>query len=1081
MTAYNLAELGLTLFEESGDALFLFDPESEQLLEVNPMAQRLTGSPRLELLRHPVGYLFRSETPGGLQRLRQAYRKTGVFHSQEGFLLRHQKDGVWTPVNLTVTRLHAEERTLGLITTRDISERREAQLLLQKKEAELRQVLASVSDFLWSAEVDTAGRTRSQYYSPVVEKITGRPPEFYLEGPERWLSTVHPDDRDGLHAARCRLASTEDAGSEQEYRVVRPDGTVRWVRDSVRAHRSGDGKALHLDGVVADITDRKRSEALLAAEKRVLESISSRRELPDVLDLLCRLLEEQSGEMLCSVLLLDRDGKRLRHGAAPSLPPAYTQAVDGLVIGPAVGSCGTAAYRRQPVIVAVIAADPLWAEGRHLALPHGLRACWSLPILSTAGIVLGTFALYYREPRSPGTWDWHLLERATHLAGLAIERTRAEEALRESEERFRRLLEYATDVITIIDAAGIIRYESSAVERVLGYANQERVGRQSFDYLHPDDLAQAQQTMPILLATPGGVFTGTFRVRHADGSWRTLEWVAQHLLDDPLVQGIVCNSRDVTERQRVQERLRTSEAKYRTLIENLEQSIFLKDADLRFVAANGPFCRGLGRSEAEIIGQTDYDFYPRDLADKYRADDLLVLGEGRRLELEEQNLADGRLRTVRVVKTPVRDEQGGMVGVIGIFWDVTEQRELEAQLRQAQKMEAVGQLAGGVAHDFNNLLTVILGNVSLIVAHLPPGDPNREWASHAERAAVRAATLTTQMLGFARQMALRPQPLNLNSTIEEVVALLRSGLDPRIQLEVRQAADLWTVHADPGSMHQVLMNLCLNARDALPDGGRLVVETANVHVDEDYARWHLAARPGEFLRLRVSDTGQGIPPEILPRIYDPFFTTKGPGKGTGLGLAMVFGIVQEHHGWIDCASEVGQGTHFDVYLPRWSGAATTPERPVVFPAGGSETVLVVDDEALLRTLGQTILRRYGYDVLLAEDGLHALEVYGRERDRIKLVLLDLTMPRLSGRDTLRRLRQLDPAVPVLLASGYGAEQVLQSEGEHVLGFVSKPYRPEDLAQAVRTALDRARERNPQKQRPSPGGPDDEPPDPGPMI
>jgi PAS domain S-box-containing protein len=929
MTAYNLAELGLTLFEESGDALFLFDPETEQLLDVNPMAQRLTGCARVELLRHPVSYLFRSEVQGGVQRLRQAYRKTGVFHSQEGFLLRHARDGVWTPVNLTVTRLHADPRTLGLITARDISERRAAQLLLQQKEAELRQVLASVSDYLWSAQVRADGRVTNKFYSPVVERITGRPPEFYLAGPDRWLSTIHPDDRPRLKEALDRLLTGASAREEEEYRVVWPDGTVRWVRDSVQAHRGEDG-VLHLDGVVADVTERKRSEALLAAEKRVLELISTQATLADVLDCLSRQLEELSGEMLCSVLLLDRDGKRLRHGAAPSLPEAYTRAVDGVAIGPAVGSCGTAAHRGEPVIVSDIATDPLWEGYRDLALPHGLRACWSMPIHSTGGAVLGTFALYYREPRSPLPWDWHLLDRATHLAGLAIERARAEEALR------------------------------------------------------------------------------------------------------------------------------ASEAKYRALVENLEQSIFLKDADLRFVAANGPFCQGLGRPESEVVGRTDYDFYPRELADKYRADDLLVLRDGQRLELEEQNLAAGRLRTVRVVKTPVKDEAGAGAGVLGIFWDVTDQRELEAQLRQAQKMEAVGQLAGGVAHDFNNLLTAILGNVSLIASGLPPGDPNREWAAQAERAALRAATLTSQMLGFARQMVLRPQTLNLNDTIEEVVALLRSGLDPRIRLDVHRAPDLWPVRADPGSMNQVLMNLCLNARDALPDGGWLVVETANVSVGDDYARRHLGARPGEFVRLRVTDTGHGIPPEVLPRIFDPFFTTKGPGKGTGLGLAMVFGIVQQHQGWVDCVSEVGHGTRFDVYLPRSAPQPAAGGQPARMPAnGGDETVLLVDDESLLRTLGATILRRYGYDVLVAEDGLHALEVYGRERGRVRLVVLDVTMPRLSGRDTLRRLRDLDPAVPVVFASGYAAEHVLQSDPD-VLGFVSKPYRPEDLAHAVRAALDRVR-------------------------
>ncbi len=935
---YNLAELAQTLFEESGDALFLFDPDTEQIVDVNPMAQRLTGHARPALLRMTVSHLFRSEVQGGLQRLRHACHKTGLFHSQEGFLLRHHRDGAWAPVNLTVTRLHAEPKTLGLITARDVSEWREAQARLRQKEAELRQVLASVSDSVWSAQLDPEGHWTSCYCSPVVERVTGWTADHFQRGPAARLDVVHPDDRDRVGAALQRLQGGPTDCQELEYRVVRPDGAERWVRESVLARRTGPAGGLRLDGVLTDITERKREENLLAARGSVLELIARGAPLGVVLDRLARAIEEHSPGHLASILLLDRDGRHLVTGAAPSLPEAFVRAVDGVEIGPRAGSCGTAAYLGRPVAVSDMAADPLWEGYRELALSHGLRACWATPILAAGQgearpEVLGTFAVYARRPYAPTNRDLELLDTASQLAAVALERRRAEESIR------------------------------------------------------------------------------------------------------------------------------ANEANYRTLIENLEQYIFLKDAQFRFVAVNPPFCRAVGRPEVEIVGRTDFDFYPPELAAKFRADDERVLAEGRRLETEEESRLAGQARVVRVVKTPVHDDRGRATGVLGIFWDVTEQRSLEAQLRQAQKMEAVGQLAGGVAHDFNNLLTAILGNLSLLSNGGGLDVPSRELLQAAEQAALRAANLTSQLLGFSRRTLLRPEPTSVNTTIDEVLSLLSRTIDPRIALEARKADGLWPVLADTGQLNQVLMNLCLNARDAMPDGGRLVFETENVVLGPEAVRLQLGARPGEFVCLRVRDSGAGIPPEVRGRIFEPFFTTTGPGKGTGLGLAMVFGIVQQHQGWIECDSEPGKGTCFTLYLPRHAEAygPVAPggaPRADPAPARGTETILFVDDEPVLRHLGRTILERHGYRVLVANDGLQAVETFRAERDRVDLVVLDLTMPRLSGRDTFRQLRALDPAVRVLFASGYSSEQLSAGEQDEIAGFVPKPYRPKELAGMVREALDR---------------------------
>jgi len=362
----------------------------------------------------------------------------------------------------------------------------------------------------------------------------------------------------------------------------------------------------------------------------------------------------------------------------------------------------------------------------------------------------------------------------------------------------------------------------------------------------------------------------------------------------------------------------------------------------------------------------------------------------------------------------------------------------------------------GIAHDFNNLLTGILGNISLAQADAPPVSTQATVLEEAEGAAKRAAEITAQLLGFSRKAMLQPLPVDINRCISETSSLLRRTIGPRIIVDTRLDPDIWVVQADPAQITQVIMNLCLNAQDAMPGGGAILMETGNVKLGDDYALAHPGhGRAGEFVMLSVSDTGCGMPSEVRDRMFEPFFTTKGSGRGTGLGLAMVYGIVRQQEGWIECYSEEGRGTRFTIYLPRLAGSAPTS---LSAPASdhclnGSETVLVVDDEEMVRNLAQRILSRYGYRVMSAKDGRSAVEIYRREKGT-GLVLLDMTMPGLSGRETLGEIKKQDPGVKVLLSSGYS----LNGLGEDLLtngaaGFVQKPYRASELARAVRQALD----------------------------
>ncbi len=1025
MTSHNAAELAQTLFEEAGDALFLFDPDTEQILDVNPMAQRLTGFTRQEMLRLQVTYLFRAEARGGLQRFRQAFRKTGLFHSQEGFFLRHQKDGVWIPVNLTITRLHSDPKTLGLITARDVTEWREAQAQLRQKETELRQVMASVSDCLWSAEAE-GGRLSYRYFSPVVERITGRPAEFYLPGPERWLEVVHPEDRPHLEGARDRAAAG-DMGYEEEYRILRPDGEQRWVRDSVTFTRNESGRGLRLQGVLSDVTLRKQAELALQESRALI-----RRQLAQ--------LEDVYRHTPVGLTFLDAELRYVRIND-------WLAAVNGR---PVAEHLGRSIHEILPADLADLLQallEPVLFRGEAVENRVYRGAAPGRPGEARDWM----FGFYpHRGPDGSVTGVYGVVADVT-------EQRRVEEALRDSERRYRLLFERDLAGVFRSSADGRLLDCNNSFARILGHgAREEILAHNALDFYFN---AAEREGLLARLRAEGQLNNCEVCLRRPDG---TPVWVLENvsLLEEkggPVLEGTIV---DITAQKRTEEALRASEAKYRTVVENLDQSIFLKDAGLRFVAANPSFCRSVARAEADLVGKTDFDLYPHHLAEKYRADDLVVLAEGKHLAQEEENLLGGQSRTVRVVKTPVRDDRGRTIGVLGIFWDVTEQRALEAQLRQAQKMEAIGQLAGGVAHDFNNLLTVVLGNVSLLLPRFPQPDPQRELLLTAEQAALRAAELTRRLLGFSRRAMLRAEPINLNHCVEETLRILRRTIDPRIRVEVQARPDLWTVKADSAQVNQVLMNLCLNARDAMPEGGRLLLETGHFVPDDDCLRLHLEARPGEFVRLRVRDTGHGIAPEVKQHIFEPFFTTKEVGRGTGLGLAMVFGIVKQHHGWIDCESTIDVGTTFELYLPRHTQEAPAEAIAAARPAApGRETILLVDDEPMIRKLGSTILGHHGYDVLLAGDGVEALEVYQQHRGRIDLVILDLTMPRLSGRDTLKRLVEMDPDVRVLFSSGYSPEQAAPGEFRQVRGFIGKPYRADELAATLRATLDQGKSTN----------------------
>jgi nitrogen-specific signal transduction histidine kinase len=510
-----------------------------------------------------------------------------------------------------------------------------------------------------------------------------------------------------------------------------------------------------------------------------------------------------------------------------------------------------------------------------------------------------------------------------------------------------------------------------------------------------------------------------------------------------------------------------------TLFEQLPVGILLREVSGGYRHANQVVTKMLGIPEQELVGMNSEELYSRIDARNLEGEPLdamdipstVALRTKRATELREiQITIPAGPRRLAIASAPLQDQEGNLLGTVTVMSDVTDQYILEEQLRQSQKMESIGTLAGGVAHDFNNLLTAILGHTQLAARKLASADPLHVHLIEVEKAGNRATALTRQLLAFSRRQRLERKTIDLNDTISDIMKMLRRIIGEDIEVSVKESTNVHPVFADPAQVEQVVMNLAVNARDAMPDGGQLVIDTRNVTLDEDYCREHSYARPGKYVLMTVSDTGTGIDAETKVRIFEPFFTTKEAGKGTGLGLAMVFGIVKQHEGLIEVYSEVGYGTSFKIYLPVDEKAVTEEAQEVLAPLrGGEETILVAEDEEALRGLARTILEELGYRVLLARDGAEAIEVFEANRASVSLLVFDIVMPRLNGREAYERILEMGGEVPALFMTGYSAEIVqsqfvaqnlfLERTGSALL---QKPYSIEIFGRKVREVLDQAK-------------------------
>lgn len=521
--------------------------------------------------------------------------------------------------------------------------------------------------------------------------------------------------------------------------------------------------------------------------------------------------------------------------------------------------------------------------------------------------------------------------------------------------------------------------------------------------------------------------------------------------------------RELSERRQAEAALLTSEQRFRALFESSREGILITDAQSRIVAANPAAAKILGYSSAEeLAGVSALDLYPDPAQKNAWFAELMQKGYVEAMELRVRR-KDGSEAVILGGGVLRRDAEGRILSTESMFTDITElkraeeeRKKLEEQLRQAQKMEALGLLAGGMAHEFNNLLTIIQGNAELALSSLTPSQTNYQELLTIYKTAERAATLTRQVLALSRRQILQRKELDLNALISNLVTVLQRLIGESIELHSELAPDLPTVFADSGTIEQVIMNLVLNARDAMPEGGKLTIQTAVVTLDEAFCRIHPDAQAGAHVCLKVSDTGIGMDETVRSRLFEPFFTTKEPGKGSGLGLSVVYGIVKQHEGFIEVDSAPGQGAKFSIYLPIYRSQEQV-ERKEISQKGlprGTETILIVEDEQQVRELTQQILETLGYTVLVASNGAEALELFSVNPDSIDLVILDAVMPSLSGQQTYQAMSALRPNLPVLFITGYSAEIMQLPPAElATLPILQKPFSVTEIGRRVREVLD----------------------------
>ena len=896
-----------SIFENAVEGIFQATPEG-RFLTVNPSMARILGYSSPEEMIETITDITLQLYVDPERRLEagRIQEEQGVVQGFEFEAYRKDREKIWLSLNRRSIRNESGTEVYREGSVEDITERKRAEAErarlaaeIEKQRQRLNNIVATVPGVVWEAWGEPNAPTQQiDFVSNYVEQMLGYAVEEWLSTPDFWLSIVHPDDREQAALEVADSFASRDS-STLEFRWIAKDGHPVWVESNYVVIKSDDGCPVGLRGVTIDISERKRSEEALRQSESEL------------------------------------------------------------------------------------------AEAQRLA--------------------------------QIGSWNWDLRK----------------------------------NIMTWSDE----HHRIFGVQRGDIDVNHDDV---VFDFIHPED-RELVRSMMANTAETREPFSFYYRIVRRDGAERIIQSsgsVESDARGRPI--RMFGTAQDVTEPRRIEQELRQSEERYRDLVENAHDIIYEHDLDGYYTSIN--------KVGEEITGYSLEEILQLNLADTVAPAYLEKAQEMFRQKLAGETVTAYELEILSKdgshvpveVNTRLVFHDGVPVGVQGIARDSTERKRLEEalheseeQLRQSQKLEAIGQLAGGVAHDFNNLLTAINGYSALALRRLGDDHPISSYLEEIKKAGDRAANLTRQLLAFGRKQLLQPLAINLNEIVSDMIKLLKRLIGEDVQLVTKTGANLKQIKADPGQLEQVLVNLVVNARDAMPRGGTVTIETANTQLDGAYASRHVGVNPGEYVMLAISDTGTGMDHDTRSRIFEPFFTTKEKGKGTGLGLSTVYGIVKQSGGNVWVYSEPGKGTTFKVYLPQVEDEVPLLDSKAnAIMRRGSETVLLVEDEDMVRNLASQILEETGYRVLAANGGEEAIQLFNAHKEPIHLMITDVVMPKMSGRDVADRLKQTHPETKVLFMSGYTDEAIVHHGivDSHI-AFIQKPFSEVALSQKIREVLD----------------------------
>ena len=1019
-----------TLTENSLDILCILSREG-QFLYASPSIERVLGLSPEELhgtdsfLRvHPEDLAL---VRGTLQEAIENPDRTAKVQFRY-----QQKDGTWKRMELIGQNRLSDPDIGGLVTNwRDVTDRWRAEEELRRSEKQYRLLFQDNPNPMWVFDLETLA------FLEVNESAI----LHYGYSREEFLAMKMSDLRlveGGSHPTGVHLT---DAESGRVWKHRRKDGAfidveVVWGPMVFRNRFA----ALTM---VTDVTERRRNEHRNQVFSKLSHRLSSATTAAEAATIICEasdalfawddfaldLYSAEKDEVFSLLNITTVDQQRVK------IPESAQSKSANTLIRRVIGK----------------GAELVRTPG-----PKGHATDAMLVPVRKGSRVIGVLFVQSRLAGAYGEQDLETLQTLADQCSGALERVHAEGALRESQQRFRDLFENSPDAIFVADLNGTVLDVNLASCLLHGLVRDQLTGKNIFTDLVP--VSRREQARQDFEKMAGGKWSQVESESLTVEGRATPVEVRASRIEYGGRPAVLLHVRDITERRESEAALQSSETLFRSVWQNSVTGLRLVNEAGTIVAVNDAFCSLVGLEARALEGQPFTVVYAaskdeKEMLDQHRE---AFLGRSAQRRPERQYvLQNGKAVTLEIIDSFIQLRERPVL-MLSLFRDVTTQRQLEEQLRQSQKMEAIGQLAGGVAHDFNNILTVIQGHASLLMAANLSESAGKS-ADQIVQASERAARLTRQLLTFSRRQLIQPRQLDLNKVVGNMTNMLGRLLGEDVSLQLNYCQSPPMVEADAGMMEQVLLNLAVNARDAMPKGGQLAIRIAVADVAETLGRGHSEARAGRFVCLSVTDNGMGITPENLRRIFEPFFTTKEIGKGTGLGLATAYGIVKQHQGWIEVDSQVDKGTTFRIYLPYQGAEPGVPEKPTtqITVRGGNETILLVEDEAPVCDLVSRVLGKYGYKVLPANNAVEALEVWRDKRDEIALLLTDLVMPNhMNGRELAEKLWAEQPKLKVIFTSGYSADIVGKDfKLEPELNFLQKPYHPQTLATTVRRCLD----------------------------